>query len=54
MRTLTVDNNYYDTTNYIDYKRITRSTKHRKIEIYKGINPLIVIEGVASVDGKRH
>jgi len=23
-------------------------------EIYKGINPLIEIKGVASVDGKRH
>jgi len=50
MTTLTVDNNYYGTTNYIDYKRIIRSTKDRKIEIHKRIDPLIEIGGVASVE----
>jgi len=53
MTTLTVDINYYRTTNYVDYKRITRSAKDRKIEIKELIDSLIEI-GDASVDGKRH
>jgi len=54
MTTLTVDCNYYGTTNYVDYKRISRSAKDRKTEIHKGIDPLIKIRGGASMDGKRH
>jgi len=53
MTILTVDSNYYGTTNYVDYKRINRSVKDRKIEIHKGIDSLIKIGG-ASVDEKKH
>jgi len=54
MTTLTVNSNYYGTMNYVDYKRINRSVKDKKIEIHKEIDPLIEIGGGASVDGKRH
>jgi len=41
MTILTVDINYHGTTNYVDYKRFTRSVKDRKIEIHKGIDSSI-------------
>jgi len=54
MTTLMVERYYYGIANYFDYKRITRSTKGKKTEIHKGIDPLIEIGEGASVDEKRH